>query len=178
MNLDARLLALVNAVGADIKALKTADGVLANLTTTQKTNLVGAINEVHAAIGSAGNASIDDNAGDGNTAVTWSANKIYDSIVAAQTALRDELRAGAGAALDTFAEVAAALAEDDTAAAALATAINNRVRFDAAQTLTSGEQTQARDNIAAASAVALSTLTTAVGNTDQDLAAAYVTAKA
>lgn len=179
MNLDARLLALVNAIGPDIKALKTADGTLANLSTTAKGNLVAALNEVYAlAAGAAGAAPILDSAGDGVIDKTWSANKIFDEIALAINSLRTELRAGAGAALDTFAEVAAQLATDESAAAALTTAVGNRVRFDAAQGLTAPQQVQARSNIAAADAVALASLTTAVGNTDQDLAAAYVTAKA
>jgi len=81
------------------------------------------------------------------------------------TALRTELRAGAGAALDTFAEVAAQLEADEGAAAALATAVANRVRYDAAQSLSAGQQLQACQNIG-------------LGNPDQDLVAAYVTAKA
>ena len=44
---------------------------------------------------------------------------------------------------------------------ALLAAVNNRVRYDAAQTLTVAEQLQARSNIGAASAVD-------VGNTDTD----------
>lgn len=180
MNLDARLLAVVNAIGADIKALKTADGNLANLTTTAKGNLVAAINEVLGVAQSAagGGVSINDTAGDGATTVTWSADKIGDTVTAAINSLRSEINGGASAALDTFKEIADQLAADESTAAALATAVGNRVRFDAAQALTSPQQAQARSNIAAADAAALTTLTTNVGNTDQDLVAAYTTAKA
>lgn len=80
-------------------------------------------------------------------------------------ALRTELRAGAGAALDTFAEVAAQLGADETAAAALSTAVGNRVRYDAAQTLTTPQKAQACANLG-------------VGDPEQDLLAAYNTAKA
>lgn len=79
--------------------------------------------------------------------------------------LRTELRAGAGAALDTFKEVQDQLAADETAAAALATAVGLRVRFDVAQTLTAAQMLIASTNIG-------------VGNYDQDLVAAYNTAKA
>ena len=79
--------------------------------------------------------------------------------------LRSELRAGAGAALDTFSEVAAQLQADESAAAALATAINNRVRFDEAQNLSAAQQLQACTNIG-------------IGNPDVDLISAYNTAKA
>lgn len=48
MSLQTRLEALIAAIGPDIKALKTADGTLASLTTTAKTSLVAAINEVNA----------------------------------------------------------------------------------------------------------------------------------
>lgn len=173
MTLEQRLLALVNAIGPDIKALKAADGDLATLTTTAKNNLVAAINEVRALAQSAagGGVAILDTAGDGDTTHTWSANKIFDEIAASISSLRNELRGGASAALDTFAEVAAQLAADESAASALATAVGNRVRFDAAQVLDATQQATARSNIGAASA-------TAVGNTDQDLVAAYTTAKA
>lgn len=162
MSLDAKLLALIQAIGPDIKALQTARGDLAALTTTAKGNLVAAINEVHALVGGA---SINDAAGDGVVDETWSANKIYDEIAAAISGLRNELRAGAGAALDTFAEVAAQLAADESAAAALATSVANRVRYDAAQGLTAPQQLQACQNIG-------------VGNPEQDLVAAYTAAKA
>jgi hypothetical protein len=176
MSLEAKLLALVNAVGPDIKALNTAKGDLAALTTANKTNLVAALNEVRT-LAQSGTGLIDDAAGDGIVNKTWSANKTFDEIAAAIAALRLELRAGAGAALDTFAEVAAQLATDESAAAALATAVGFRVRFDAAQVLTAGEKTQARSNMGAADALALTALTTAVGNTEQDLVVAYTVAK-
>lgn len=180
MTLETRLLALVQAIGPDIKALRLADGDLTALNTTAKGNLVAAINEVLviAQAASGGGVTILDSAGDGDTTHTWSADKIGDSILASINSLRTELVAGAGPALDTFAEIAAQLATDETAASALSTAVSNRVRYDAAQALNGTQQTQARDNIAAASAAALTTLTTNVGDTDQDLVTAYNTAKA
>ena len=171
MTLEQRLIALANAIGADVKALRAADGNLTSLSTTAKGNLVAAINEVYTMAQGGGAATILDTAGDGVTDKTWSADKIGDTITAAISSLRDELRAGAGPALDTFAEVAAQLAADESAAAALTTAVNNRVRFDAAQVLTAPQQTQARANIGAADA-------SLFGNTDADLAATYATAKA
>lgn len=48
MSLQTRLEALVSAIGADVKALNTSVGALASLTTTAKTSLVAAINEVNA----------------------------------------------------------------------------------------------------------------------------------
>jgi hypothetical protein len=73
--------------------------------------------------------------------------------------------AGAGTALDTLNELAAALNDDPNFGASVTTALGNRVRVDAAQAFTGPQQTQGRDNIAAASAADLSTLSTNVGNT-------------
>lgn len=177
MSLETRIVALAQAMGADVKALTLTRGDLTALTTTTKTSLVAAINELTTLIGSAG-ASIDDGAGNGNTAVTWSADKIFDSIEAAKTAVKNDLVGGAGAALDTLNELAAALGNDPSFAATIATEIANRVRFDAAQTLTSPQQAQARTNIGAASAADVSGLLAGLGAYDRDYAADYTTAKA
>jgi hypothetical protein len=177
MSLQAKLDALIGAIGADIKALKTADGDLSTLTTANKANLVAALNEVRLLAQNSTNL-IDDTAGNGVTDKTWSADKTFDEILTAINGLRSELRAGAGPALDTFAEIAAELAADDTVAAAMSTAIASRVRFDAAQILDATQKTTARTNIGAADAAGLTALTAALGNTEQDLVAAYVAAKA
>lgn len=177
MSLESRIIALAQAVGTDVKALTAAQGSLTSLGTTNKASLVAAINELMTLVGSSG-ASIDDGAGDGNTAVTWSANKIFDSIEAAKAAVKNELVNGAGAALDTLNELAAALGNDPSFAATIATEIANRVRFDAAQTLTGPQQTQARANIGAAAASDVSGLLAGLGAYDRDYAADYTAAKA
>ena len=51
------------------------------------------------------------------------------------------------AALDTLRELATALGDDPNFAATVNTALSNRVRFDAAQTLTVAQQKQASQNI-------------------------------
>lgn len=166
--LESRLIALAQAIGTDIKALKTADGSLSSLNTTAKTSLVSAINEVFTMVGSAG-AAINDSAT--GAATTYSSNKVSADLTAAISALRLELRSGAGAALDTFAELATALGNDPSFAATIATSLGYRVRFDAAQTLTAPQKAQVKAN--------LEFLTVAeTGNLDTDLSAAYVTAKA
>ncbi|RYF44986.1 MAG: hypothetical protein EOO27_42280, partial [Comamonadaceae bacterium] len=78
---------------------------------------------------------------------------------------------GAGAALDTLNELADALNNDPNFAATIATEIANRVRYDAAQTLTDPQKAQARSNIGAQEAAA-------VGDTDHNFVADYNTAKA
>ena len=171
MTLEQRLIALAQAIGADIKSVRAAAGTLSALATTDKTNLVAAINELQALVSGSAGATINDNAGDGATTVTWSANKIFDTIEAAKLAVKNELVNGAGAALDTLNELAAALGNDPSFAATIAAEVANRVRYDAAQTLTAQQRAQARANIGAQSAAD-------IGNPDRDLVADYNTAKA
>lgn len=171
MTLEQRLISLAQAIGTDVKSIRAAAGTLSSLNTTNKASLVAAINELQALVSGSAGATINDTAGDGATTVTWSANKIFDTIEAAKAAVKSDLTNGAGAALDTLAELAAALGNDPNFSATLATQIANRVRFDAAQTLTAPQQTQARANIGAQSAAA-------IGDPDRDLVADYTAAKA
>lgn len=173
MTLEQRLIALAQAMGADVKALLAAQGSLSALNTTAKASLVAAVNELKTAVDAAagGGVSINDGAGDGATGVTWSANKIHDTIEAAKLAVKNDLTAGAAAALDTLSELAAALNNDPAFSATIAAEIAKRVRFDAAQTLTAPQQTQARANIGAQSAAA-------IGDPDHDIVADYTAAKA
>lgn len=173
MTLEQRLIQLAQAIGADIKALNIAQGALTDLDTTTKTSLVAAVNELKGIVDglSGGGAVINDAAGDGDTTVTWSADRIFDAIAAASAALKNELTNGAGAALDTLKELADALGNDPSFAATIAGEIANRVRYDAAQALSAPQQAQARDNIGAQAAAA-------VGDTDHDFVADYNTAKA
>lgn len=164
MTMETRLIALAQAIGADIKALTTKQGDLTSLATTAKGNLVAAINEIYGLLGSVG-AIIDDGAGDGDTSVTWSADKIHDSIEAATTALRNSLVNGAGAALDTFKELQDAIGNDPSFAATLATQMSKRVRVDAAQTFTTAEKLQGCQNLG-------------IGDPEHDFVADYTTAKA
>lgn len=171
--LEQRLIALAQAIGADIKAARTARGDLSSLSTTAKTSLVAAINELVTTVsGFSNGASINDAVGNGATTVTWSADKIYDAIEAAKAAVTNSLVNGAASTLDTLNELATALGNDPDFAATLATELSSRVRFDASQTLTSPQQAQAqaRTNIGAQAAAD-------VGNTDRDLVSDYTTAK-
>lgn len=113
---------------------------LGALTTTAKTNLVAALNEVRAAT----TALINDSTT--TTSSTWSSTAISTQISAATAALV----AAAPTALDTLDELAAALGDDSNFAATMTTALGNRVRVDATQGLDSTQQAQARINIGAA----------------------------
>lgn len=164
MTMETRLIALAQAIGADVKSLRAAQGDLTSLSTTAKGNLVAAINEVFALVG-AGGVQIDDGAGNGDTGVTWSADKIFDTIELAKAAVKSDLIGGASAALDTFKELQDALGNDPTFAATISTALTKRVRIDAVQTLTTAERLQACQNIG-------------IGDPEADFVAAYNTAKA
>lgn len=168
MTLEARVVALAQAIGTDVKTLTTAVGSLSGLTTTAKNNLVAAINEIAQAAATG----IDD--GVTGAASTWSSTKISSEISGAVSGLVD----GAGTALDTLNELASALGNDPSFATTIAASVANRVRYDAAQTLTSPQQAQARANIGAAAASDVATLTTGLGTYDRDYVADYTTAKA
>ena len=144
--LQVRITDLATRVATEIKSVKTlfngnaAD--LSTLTTTQKTSLVAAINELKNAVDNAGS-SITISDSTSSTTQVWSSSKIASAI---QTA-KDELTNGAASALDTLAELALALGNDANFASTVTTALGYRLRYDAAQTLTAGQKTQACANL-------------------------------
>ena len=97
------------------------------------------------------------------TTTTYSSNKIVSLL----DALKTEILGGADAAYDTLVEIQQLLQNGTSGLDALLAAVNNRVRFDAAQSLTVAEQLQARSNIGAVAA-------SDVGNTDTDFVAVFV----
>ena len=151
-----RITSLAQAIAADIKRLITNQGTLTALTTTDKTSLVKAINELKSSINNA--TSINDASTSTNS--TWSSDKINTSINNAVSALVN----GAGTTLDTLKELADALGNDANFATTIATQMGKRVRVDAAQTFTVAEQAQGCANLG-------------IGNPDTDFVAAYNTAK-
>lgn len=178
MTIETRLIALAQAVGADVKALKAADGDLTTLSTTAKGNLVAAINEVYSLLG-AGGVAIDDTAGVGDTTVVWSADKSVSYVTSAVATLEASLMGGAGEAYDTFKELQDLIVSDQSGLAALAAEVANRVRYDAAQTLTTPQKDQARANIGAVAQADIdSTIVATVGDVNHDFVADYNTAKA
>ena len=96
-----RITELAQAIAADIKRLTTNQGTLTALTTTDKTSLVKAINELKSSIANATN--INDTST--SKSATWSSDKINSSINNAVSALVG----GAGTTLDTLKELADAL---------------------------------------------------------------------
>ena len=159
MSLATRIESLVIRVAQEFNDVRAKAGNLANLTTTDKSNLVAAINELKAAVVSS---AVIDDAHIAATA-TYSSTKIVSLL----DALKTEILGGADAAYDTLVEIQQLLQNGTSGLDALLAAVNNRVRFDAAQSLTVAEQLQARSNIGAVAA-------TDVGNTDTDFVAVFV----
>lgn len=167
MSLITRLSDFITAVGTDIKGLLATRGTMASLSTTEKSNLVGALNELKDAIDAvaAGSGAISD--GTTGSSTTWSSTKISAQIASAIS----DLVNGAPSAFDTLKELSDELANQESAASALTTAVGNRVRYDAAQTLDSTQKAQANTNMGSASLAN-------TGDLDTDLAALYTAAKA
>jgi len=153
MILSARILALAVATGTAIKNLITNQGTLSTLTTTAKNSLVAAINEVKSS-----SILINDTTASGTT--TYSSNKIQLVADASALATKNALLAGASSAFDTLKEIEVELIKDSNIAAGLTTAVGNRVRFDAAQSLTTAQITQVGNNIG-------------IGEPDTDFVAAF-----
>lgn len=118
--LEQRLSAVIQAIGADIKILKTAKGDLTSLSTTAKTNLVDALNEIFTLA----------NTKASSTDITSAINTLKTEIMGT----------GVPEALNTLKEIATYIQSDETLGVSLSTAITKRVRFDDAQTLTTPEK--------------------------------------
>ena len=151
MSLQVRIESLVLRLAAEFKTIYGQVGTLANLSTTDKTNLVSSINELRSQISVLAGITVIDDANSAATSTTFSASKITGLL----DALKADLLGGADAAFDTLKELQTAILSDESGIAALLTAVDKRVRFDAAQSLTAPEQTQARQNIGAIAATAI-----------------------
>jgi hypothetical protein len=202
MSLATRLSDLVTRVATEFKTVKTkisgnTSADLTGLNTTAKNNLVAAINEVLAAVGSAGTGDmtkatydsnndgvVDNAAALGGVAAANYATKAYadakindaaaaatttyssNEIIARLATLKNEILGGASSAYDTLLEIQNALAGDDADIASLLTAVGNRIRFDAGQSLTAPQLQQAQDNISVYSRAE-------IGNPEQNLVTAF-----
>lgn len=163
MSLQTRLADFAVAVGTDIKQLRTwltgsSSGDLTALTTTNKSSIVGAINEVKA--GNSGAPPVGTTTVQGVVELATLAEMAtgtdttrvatVEGVRQERTALKNELLGGASAAWDTLQELSVAIqnAEETGAIDALTTVVGTK-----------------QDS-------------SAIGNTDADLVAAYATAKA
>lgn len=139
-------------VGTQFKQVRALIGTLASLTTTEKTNLVLAINELRQGQAQAG-AQINDTTP--GTGTVYSSSKTNSQIETRAASLKAEILGGAGPTVDTLKEIADLLVasdlDDDNAIAALTTSLGNRLRFDAAQTLTAPQKVQGNTNLGSVS---------------------------
>ena len=124
--------AFVRIVSA-INSLKGAQGNLSDLVTTDKANLVAALNEVKNSIPST--SAVIDDTGSGTTK-TWSSNKIQSQITSAITALVS----GSPEASDTLKELSDQIV-------ALSQADNGLLSFAAAQALNTAQKLQGCNNL-------------------------------
>lgn len=227
MSLASQVSALATRIGTEFKTVKGREGDLASLTTSAKSTLVSAINEVNAKPTSTGGAQINDttasatsvysstktesvataaassavanrpviNDTTASTSSVYSSSKtdtqitnaisnrptINDTTASATTvyssnktnsaisAAVSQLVNSAPAALDTLKELSDALGGDASFATTTATALGNRLRVDAAQTLTSAQLTQGRSNLGVTASVD-------IGDTNTDFVATFVAA--
>lgn len=158
MSLAARIESLVLRVAQEFNDVRTKTGTITSLTTTDKTSLVAAINELKAAV----SAATDINDAQLATTSTYSSSKI----VALLNTLKSEILGGADAAYDTLVEIQQLLQNGTSGLDALLAAVNNRVRFDGAQVLTVPQQVQVRANIGALAA-------SDIGNPETDFVAIF-----
>jgi len=129
----------------ELNSAKAARGDLTSLSTTDQTSIIAAINEVLTVANNAassGGASIND-ASSSSTTETWSITKIASEISASIASIVGT----APATLDTLQELATALQDNDGDIAGIMTALGNRLRVDAAQSLNSTQQQTGRDNL-------------------------------
>lgn len=136
----------------------------AALTTAEKNSLIGAINELDAAVKSndgditaintaitnlqsAVSGLIDDTTA--STTKVYSSSKVDSQITAAKQAVKNDLLGGAGTAYDTLKELADLIETNKTAIEALQALAAGHVKYDAAQDLTDEQKAQARTNIGA-----------------------------
>lgn len=183
------------ALGNDYKMLKssisTTDNKIGDLTalkTTNKSNIISALNEVKASIVDVQGGAITEEAVDmklttkqdklvpgsgitiGADGKTISAS-VDLSALATSASVDDKIKTavsnlidGADATLDTFKEVQDLIRQDETVAAALAETVGNKVDYSTVQTLTTAQKLQACQNIG-------------IGDPDINLVSIYNTAK-
>ncbi len=122
MSMQTQIQSLVIRLSDEFKTLHAKIGNLGSLTTSDRTSLTAAINELKHAVVTA--SAIDD--AQATTSTTWSSAEIVTRL----DALKAEILGGADAAYDTLLEIQQALAADASGLDALLSAVNARVTHD------------------------------------------------
>ena len=148
--LQQNLEAFADAIGDTVKDIRVLlndnQANLSSLSTSAKSNVVEAINELKTRIDTLNNSAPFINDGTTGNSSTWSSSKIHGEIMAALNGVLN----GAPSALDTLKEIADAINDDPDFAASIMNQIDRRVRWDtAAQNLNDSEKLNARINIGA-----------------------------
>ena len=141
MTLIQRIGLLTDAIAQQFKNVGKHIGAITQLKTTDKTSVVGAVNELHDDIETvkrsvASSSSISDTSASSTS--TYSSQKINDLITGVKTEI---LGAGDIAQeFDTIKELADYLKQDKSGATAMAEAIAKRLKIDESMTLTSAQK--------------------------------------
>ena len=126
--LEETLVAFATKTAQEINKVRAERGALTGLSTQHKASIVGAINELETKIVAASGNAVSSSVVD---------NKIQTAI----DGLKKEIMGdNVPAALDTLKEIADAIQNDQTATAAMATAIADRVKLDSVQQLTAQQK--------------------------------------
>ena len=126
--LEETLVAFATKTAQEINKVRAERGALAGLSTQHKASIVGAINELETKIVATAGAAVSSSAVD---------NKIQTAIAGLKTEIMGD---NVPAALDTLKEIATAIQNDQTATAAMATAIADRIKLDSVQQLTAQQK--------------------------------------
>ena len=165
-DLVSRLTGIFTQIGLDHKdlqaahtLLQTKQGDITQLTTGDKSSVVGALNSIQSAFDSlVMGAQLDDTVTD--TATGWSSSKIASAISDAVAAVVDS----APGALDTLAELSSALQNNPDIVQNIMDVLGKVVRVDIAQAFTVAEKAMGRNNIGAASEADLTQMAANVGD--------------
>lgn len=146
-----RINELATAIGIAIKVIKDSVGDLSGLSTTDKTSVVSAINELDTSIKTKSNLTLDtvrveliNDIEAPSTTSTYSSSKIEDKITeaveAGKIAVKNSILDGAEDAYDTLKEIQEIIKQDETATASLLEAVNNRLKINERMELTTEQK--------------------------------------
>lgn len=160
---------LATAIGTKIKDIIATIGNKEQLATTNKTNLVNAINEVRTLANGKSSLTIANIIKDTTKATnsTYSSTKIEDyvtkSVAAAKTEIRTSILNGAEEAYDTLKEISDKIKEDNSVTSGLLDSMGNRLRVDAKMQLTDQQKRHVFDSLGFEDVDFVETFNTALG---------------
>lgn len=171
-----RINELATAIGTTIKGVNNSIGDVSGLSTTHKTSVVGAINELDTAIKTKSNLTLDtvrieliNDIGNPSTTSTYSSSRIEDKISeaveAGKTAVKNSILDGAESAYDTLKEIQEIIKKDKTVAASLLESVNNRLKINEKMELTPEQKNFIAESLGFEDTDFVNTFNKALGNT-------------